>query len=193
METLQMVEIPTGLPEFRGFPKVSRFSRAVVITEKIDGTNASVMINDRGDGLIAGSRTRWITPAMDNHGFAKWVQANRDELLTLGPGTHFGEWWGSGIQRGYGLKEKKFSLFNVAKWRGVQPKCCDVVPVLWEGSMDDIGEGISASMDILRKYGSFAAPCFMRPEGIVIYHTAGGVLFKKTLEKDEVPKGFVEK
>jgi hypothetical protein len=29
----------------------------------------------------------------------------------------------------------------------------------------------------------------MRPEGIVVYHKAGGYLFKVTIEKDEQPKG----
>jgi hypothetical protein len=29
----------------------------------------------------------------------------------------------------------------------------------------------------------------MRPEGIVVFHTASGALFKKTIEGDEKPKG----
>jgi hypothetical protein len=29
----------------------------------------------------------------------------------------------------------------------------------------------------------------MKPEGIVVFHVAGNVGFKKTLEKDDVPKG----
>ena len=51
-------------------------------------------------------------------GFARWVETNRERLITLlGPGLHFGEWWGSGIQRGYGLTkgDKRFSLFNVER------------------------------------------------------------------------------
>jgi len=99
-------------PEFKEFPKMARMSRDVIISEKIDGTNAQILITPDGD-LFTGSRTRWITPADDNHGFARWAEGNRDELLKLGPGRHFGEWWGQGIQRGYGLKEKRLSLFNV--------------------------------------------------------------------------------
>ncbi len=42
------------------------------------------------------------------------------------PATYFGEWWGSGVQRGYGLQkgDKRFSLFNVSRWalHGTQPK-----------------------------------------------------------------------
>jgi hypothetical protein len=29
----------------------------------------------------------------------------------------------------------------------------------------------------------------MKPEGIVVFHVAGNVGFKKTIEKDEEPKG----
>lgn len=38
--------------------------------------------------------------------------------------------------------------------------------------------------------GSVAAPGFMKPEGIVIFHVQGNFGLKKTLEKDEVPKGM---
>lgn len=39
------------------------------LTEKIDGTNAQVYIADDGR-VVAGSRTRWISPEDDNFGFA---------------------------------------------------------------------------------------------------------------------------
>jgi hypothetical protein len=42
----------------------------------------------------------------------------------------------------------------------------------------------------LKAHGSFAAPGFMDPEGIVIYHVAAGVGFKKTVKKDEQPKSL---
>ncbi len=100
---------------FEGFPKMPRLMREVVVTEKIDGTNACVAISEDGSFQV-GSRRRWITPEKDNHGFAAWAHAHRDELMQLGPGRHFGEWWGRQIQRGYGLDERRFSLFNVARW-----------------------------------------------------------------------------
>ncbi|MCJ7726507.1 MAG: hypothetical protein MUP76_09000, partial [Acidimicrobiia bacterium] len=47
--------------------------------------------------------SRWITPEVDNYGFARWVKDHEEELRTgLGAGLHFGEWWGQGIQRRYG-------------------------------------------------------------------------------------------
>jgi hypothetical protein len=36
--------------------------------------------------------------------------------------------------------------------------------------------------------GSLAAPGFLKPEGVVVYHTAGNTLFKATIEDDAMPK-----
>ena len=193
--------------EFQDFQKMARLARDVIVTEKIDGTNAQVCIADDGT-LLAGSRSRWITPADDNFGFAAWVEAHRDELLTLGPGRHFGEWWGAGIQRRYGLSEKRFSLFNVQRWalHGTEPKtyptadprvtrtqdvlplCCGIVPLLHQGLFRT--DAIDHCLALLREHGSYAAPGFMKPEGVVVFHTAGNVGFKKTLDKDELPKSY---
>jgi hypothetical protein len=204
--------------EFQEFPKIARLSREVIVTEKIDGTNAQVCIVEldgypvegcvyQSDGLaiFAGSRTRWITPECDNHGFAKWVKDHAEELMAgLGPGRHFGEWWGAGIQRGYGLPkgEKRFSLFNTIQWclsdqepqrietgdpkiekyQQRLPAFCSLVPVLGRGLFDT--DLISYCLHDLRDNGSKAAPGFMNPEGVVAYHVAGNVAFKKTLGND---------
>jgi hypothetical protein len=177
--------------EFVEFTKIARLSRECVITEKIDGTNGCIYIGEDGEFLV-GSRTRWITPEQDNHGFARWAYDNKEELMKLGVGRHFGEWWGSGIQRGYGMQkgEKRFSLFNVHRWAddAVRPSCCHVVPELWRGIFNT--QDAVEQLDILRRTGSKAAPGFMKPEGIVIFHTAGNLLFKKTIDKDEVPKSM---
>jgi hypothetical protein len=176
--------------EFSAFPKIARLAREVVITEKIDGTNAQIAINEWGEMFI-GSRNRWITPTTDNHGFAAWARENKDELFKLGPGQHFGEWWGQGIQRRYGLTEKRFSLFNTARWGNAEgrPTCCSAVPVIYRGMFStDVIEDL---IQDLRTKGSVAAPGFMDPEGIVIYHTAAGISFKKTLVRDDLPKGCV--
>jgi hypothetical protein len=173
--------------DFVGFPKMARLSRECIITEKIDGTNACIYIGEDGEFLV-GSRTRWITPEDDNYGFAKWAYANKEELMKLGPGQHFGEWWGQGIQRKYGLTEKRFSLFNVSRWTELtKPACCHVVPVLYRGIFHTYEA--TDCLARLSLHGSVAAPGFMKPEGVVIYHVAAKVGFKKTLENDDVPKG----
>ena len=188
---------------FVAFPKMPRLHREIVITEKLDGTNAQVYLtfDDPPKGtpvvavvltevgpmsIYAGSRNRWIIPGDDNFGFARWVADNAHELAQLGPGRHFGEWWGKGIQRGYGLSEKRFSLFNATRWAHEIPRCCHVVPVLYSGSFD-FG-AIENAAARLRREGSAAAPGFMKPEGIVVFHTAANVAFKQTLEDDDVPK-----
>jgi hypothetical protein len=174
--------------DFVGFPSISRLSRDIVITEKLDGTNASVTITEDGQ-FLTGSRTRWITPEDDNYGFSKWAHENKDELLKLGVGSHFGEWWGQGIQRKYNLTEKRFSLFNVGRWNEEnKPTCCHLVPVIAVG--DFHSNTIEAALDELLQNGSKASPGFMKPEGIVIYHKHSSQLFKKTFEHDDKGKSY---
>jgi len=176
-------------PDFHPWPSIARLSREMFITEKIDGTNAQVTITPEGD-VIAGSRTRWVTPEDDNYGFARWVKEHEDELRTgLGFGSHFGEWWGAGIQRKYNTGEKRFSLFNVSRWLdpAVRPACCHVVPLLYQGPfdtamVDEVMKGLLAN-------GSVASPGFMQPEGVVIYHVASKTSFKKTFDKNDGHKG----
>lgn len=194
-----------------------------MVSEKIDGTNASIYITTEeprpddtvtaritvGDAtsfvvytIRAGSRTRWIVPHDDNFGFARWVQENAEELIGLGVGHHFGEWWGKGIQRVYALDHRRFSLFNSERWEdrhttsrreGVYPiltngktyapLCCHVVPVLFKGPFNSLY--IQDCVTNLERNGSLAAPGFHDPEGIVVYHTAAGNVFKKTLKDDQ--------
>lgn len=186
-------------PAFESFQSIARLSRNVVVTEKIDGCNVQVFIAE--DGTVkAGSRNRWLglEKTEDQFGFCRWVKDHEDELRALGPGRHFGEWWGAGIQRKYGMSEKRFSLFNVARWsddqeeRGVdpatwlprppRPACCHVVPVLYRGPFDTAT--VDRALAFLALNGSRAAPGFTDPEGIVVWHEAARVLFKKTLGGD---------
>lgn len=180
------------MSNFEEFQKIPRLKRMCVITEKIDGTNAQIHITDEGEMLI-GSRSRYITVKDDNYGFARWAEANREELMKLGPGRHYGEWWGSGCQRGYDLSngEKRFSLFNVGRWRmegAALPSCVSLVPVLYEGPFSS--EIVDSCIEDLRSNGSKASLGFMKPEGIIVYHAAARSMFKVTLEKDDAPKGI---
>lgn len=217
--------------EFESFGKIPRLNRDVVITEKIDGTNGAIGIMpvdsdwDVPEGaasvvifegemtgtyaVYAQSRRRLITPDKDNHGFARWVYEHALTLvLDLGPGLHFGEWWGSGIQRGYGLEkgDKRFSLFNVKRWTEVCPishagsETCYLpksfrtpnlraVPVLYHGPFTS--PTVNRVLTDLRDLGSQASPGYDRPEGIIVYHTAANQLFKVTVENDEKPKALV--
>jgi hypothetical protein len=190
--------------EFIPFQKLARLYRDVTITEKIDGTNALIHISTKNttsrdpiDPFVVysndqyevrvGSRTQWITPKKDNFGFAQWVVKNVDNLLLLGPGSHFGEWYGQGIQIGYGMKERRFVLFNAGRWNSSNVHhCIQVVPILFEGVFSEAA--INESLDMLRNRGSHLVPGWNNPEGIVIYHEASGKSFKVTLNNDGRPK-----
>jgi RNA ligase-like protein len=174
------------MAEFRPYPKMARLHRDTIITEKIDGTNACVVVD--GLNLYAQSRKRIITPEQDNFGFALWVQEHSEELMELGDGYHYGEWWGLGIQRGYDLDEKRFSLFNPDTEN--IPECCHVVPVLDRCTFSQAA--IRAQLSMLERNGSQAAPGYGYPEGVVVYHAAARLAFKVTLENDEKPKGSRE-
>ncbi len=166
--------------EFKAWPKITRLEnrRKPIFTEKIDGTNACVVIGDNGE-FACQSRTRFITPDDDNFGFAKWAHANIEELFKLGPGHHYGEWWGQGIQRGYGLTEKRFSLFNTRRWgehNPNTPKCCHVVPILPANDASEV-------VRFLQQNGSAAAPGWEKPEGAVMYEPVTDTCFKIIMDK----------
>ena len=102
------------------------------------------------------------------------------------------------------MKEKVFSLFNTGRWTEYQdegilidgdkreycPECCRVVPILYQGMFNTAF--IDNTLMTLGKYGSQASKGFMKPEGIIIYHTASRNMFKKTIENDESPKTVVK-
>jgi hypothetical protein len=203
--------------DFEEFPKIPRLKREVVITEKIDGTNAQLtwikldgelllerakadpdvltIIPGQKDGdsamaVKAGSRNRWIYPngmrsegKTDNFGFAAWAWEHATELFSLGEGRHFGEWYGCGIQRGYDLPDKRFALFNVARWNTENPNrpaCCGVVPILARGeNIDD-----DLIMRELDANGSSAVYGYKQPEGIIVYHSASRQMYKRTFAQD---------
>lgn len=204
--------------EFAPWPSISRLNKMAIYTEKINGTNAAVRIRpfstadldvpnhptcaitftDSGDtfNIWAQSRKRFLHIGDDNFGFAQWVEDNAANLVrVLGVGDHFGEWWGSGIQDSYGLSkgERRFSLFNVKRWTDtlhwqhgheLVPQLY-MVPVLLEDTFST--ETAKQCVDVLR-LGSWASPGFMRPEGVVVFHTASQTPYKTFLENDDLHK-----
>lgn len=216
----------TGIA-FEAWPKTPRlFKEGMVITEKIDGTNSAVGIKSFPPGSIcmegfnesclietaeadylvyAQSRNRIIVPVhfggkgADNYNFAQWVWANAAELArVLGPGLHYGEWWGAGIGRGYGQTSRHFSLFNTGRWKHLAipeareainpPAELRVVPVLNVYQLDT--EQIRETLDILKLTGSQAAPGYMNPEGVCVFLPAAQRTFKVTFDGDN-HKGLV--
>lgn len=187
------IEVEHEPIEFLSWPKTPRLFRDMIVTEKIDGTNGAIIVTE--DGRVgAQSRNRLVTPGKDtdNYGFARWVYENAGELAdVLGPGRHFGEWWGSGIARGYGLThgEKRFSLFNVDRYAPLDLHNVDglgTVPVLLRHTFNSTL--VQSVMDTLAEQGSVAAPGFMNPEGVIVYHSQARLVFKALLDSDHLPK-----
>jgi hypothetical protein len=217
--------------DFVAWPKIPRLKKGMSVTEKIDGTNAAVIVEritdvmqldrfgdehapDRctispigtnekyaaklvavGDDVYlvgAQSRKRLITPESDNMGFARWVFDNAELLASmLGQGHHYGEWWGQGIQRRYGLDHKVFSLFNVHRYAylyldekqaqleeaGIAHQL-KMVPHLHSGDFSI--EKVDELLTDLFNNGSYAVPgrAYKNPEGVVIYHAGAGTTWK---------------
>lgn len=188
--------------DFEKFPKIPRINTKCIITEKLDGTNAQIYISRTTDEfgcsdpqyvltehvtgtgvyqIRAGSRNKYLTLKEDNYGFAHWVVDHAVELIVgLGEGRHYGEWWGSGIQRRYNLTEKRFSLFNTARWSedATRPSCCHVAPILYTGPFSTVV--VKQALLRLKEGGSVAAPRFINPEGVVVYLQGANILFKDT-------------
>ena len=173
--------------KFEPFPKIGRMSASCTITEKVDGTNASILFDDSGM-ILVGSRKREIFPegwivdvdnkvvkGTDNYGFANWAYSNKEALFEfLGPGRHYGEWAGLGIQRGYGMDTRRFFLFNTKRFgpgrqeipQHLRDIGLDVVPTIYEGPFDsDIVDDI---MHQLRDHWSYIDH-YHDPEGIIVY------------------------
>ncbi len=154
---------------------------------------ATVTLDGQDYNVAAQSRNRLITPGKttDNYGFARWVQENAEMLVRhLGEGRHYGEWWGQGIARSYGLQHKAFSLFNTYKFKGlaevVGGNVITTVPVLHEGEFSE--DMVMEQLRNLRDLGSEAAGGFRKPEGICIFHEQSKQVFKVTLDNQDKGK-----
>lgn len=166
--------------EFKAWPKITRVEnkRKPMFTEKIDGTNACIAIGPNGE-FMCQSRSRIIVPGDDNYGFAAWAYSVKEELIAgLGEGYHFGEWWGLGIQRGYNMDKKVFSLFNARRWGAHNPPPCgiQVVPILRVNTVEEAKEFLTYN-------GSVVAPGFMKPEGAVMFEPDTETCFKIIIDK----------
>jgi hypothetical protein len=177
---------------FKPWPKIPRLSKEKFsITEKIDGTNACIVIDHLDPksvntppyslarvgnvNIAAQSRTRFLSPTNDNFGFARWVVENADALSELSEGYHFGEWWGQGIQRGYGMPEKVFSLFNPFIISSITRN----VPVLADDiSFEMLPTIIEDCRRLLLTKGSLANPGYDKPEGLIVHAKLSDVRFK---------------
>lgn len=196
--------------QFKGWGSTPRWHKGLTITEKIDGTNACVVIYD--GQVKAQSRKRMITPDDDNFGFAKWVYDNAGVLMdTLGYGYHYGEWFGEGIQKNpLGIEGKRFALFHATKYtedNGYELNKVDgleTVPLLHWGpcdlftipqimtDLDSYGSNVKGAKLIAQGY-DFEPDEHAAAEGIIVWHKETQQKYKILLEDDAFHKWEVGK
>lgn len=168
--------------EFVKYGKTERFkpeAMNITITEKIDGTNGQIIINE--DNIIVGSRNRVITPENDNYGFARWVYDNEEEIRKLGIGRHYGEWWGEGIQKNrYNAEGNHFSIFNTRRPADTLPDIVKQVPILYTGIYD-----YHIIMDEFEALRPLSVLGGHNPEGIIIEFHMTGKRYKMTYDYRE--------
>lgn len=205
------------MPKLKRFGQTPDLFADGTLCEKLDGDTIGIHIDPlktdpftdevgikAGDVMFSGAdkraefyrvwlqnRSREVTPDQhDVHGVAAWARAHAAQLVeTLGPGIHFGEWWGYKICRGYGLGpgDRRFSLFNTARWGfidGTQVPSLYAAPVLWEGNLMEGWATIRNEMDALLEGGSVAAPGYRHPEGVVLYHHGADVMMQHLFKSE---------
>jgi hypothetical protein len=186
--------------EFAAYPKLGRLARGeMTITEKIDGTNACVVVED-GQIALVQSRKCIILPEgtsptlRDNAGFAGWVYAHAAKIAeALGEGRHYGEWAGPGIQKNpLDMIEKRFFLFNTNRFPldrivHIQRSVAhiSVVPTLYTGDfcMDTIHEILRTLVEQGTQVAQAGSGAY--GEGVVV--SVFGSKFKMT--RDDRHKG----
>lgn len=122
-------------------------------TVKLHGTNAAIAQDVEGT-VWCQSRTNVITPQSDNAGFAMFEHLNHSMFTTMFEQARlckqisgeqaiviFGEWCGSGIQKGIGLTQlpKMFVIFGIARVDGEGERewfTPDEVRIVYERTQD---------------------------------------------------------
>ena len=204
---------------YNSFPSIERLENIYcIISEKIDGTNGLIEINETN--VRFGSRNRYISFSDDNAGFAnffrhyeakledvakdvitKELELNGETLTSCNesyPLRIYGEWFGCGIQRGYGLKDKffmPFSSFYGEKLIEYQVPNVITPNIMYTGkfSMEVVG----TCMQQLKLNGSGVVKDYKQPEGIVIFFPKYNFRLKETFDgakwKDALPKSEHDK
>lgn len=153
------------------FPKIPRLQKVnVVITEKLDGTNAVIWLSPDKSEMKVGSRNRWVGDSKleDNSGFYQFCQENKEYLMRLHPGFNYGEFMGPKIQGNrYELEKKELYLFDTRRAGEFEDtNTIKVVPHLMTTPLDDLPEHLS-------KYNNMKSTLNPKAnaEGVMLYFT----------------------
>ncbi len=205
-------------PDFIPYGKTARLHRNAVISEKLNGTNASVFFVPLEEGettrdhpnaraflhdkiaVYAQSRNRMLVPGEDNAGFGAWVEKHALEIFAvLGVGRFWGEWYGPGVQKNpHDVEHKRFALFEVqrAPIRALSETPLlfedgtqlEGVPILYQGKFS--GSAVDDALIRLGQHGTQVngASENGRPEGIIVYLSEIQTRLKVLLEADHLSK-----
>ena len=216
------------MSNYASFPSIERLENIYcVISEKVDGTNGLIEINEvfpvgepKEIQIRFGSRNRYITFNNDNADFANFFRHYEarfkdvaadiilKELEVSGetltecqeqyPLRIYGEWFGSGIQRGYGLKDKffmPFSTFYAEKLIEYQVPNIVKPNIMYTGKFNKLTADMC--MNTLAIHGSGIIKDYKRPEGIVIHFPKYNFRLKQTFEgskwEQSIPKAEHDK
>ena len=191
---------------YNSFPSIERLENIYcIISEKIDGTNGLIEINETN--VRFGSRNRYVFFNDDNAGFANFFRdyearfkdAAKDIITDESyPLRIYGEWFGCGIQRNYGLKDKffmPFHLFYSKKLIEYQIPNIVTPNIMYAGKFSI--EVVDACMQQLKLDGSGVVKNYKQPEGIVIFFPKYNFRLKETFDgakwKDALPKSEHDK
>ena len=182
------------MKEFKKFQKIKREEMLYVrCSQKINGTNCHVVF-DNGKWLAA-SKNRYLKKDSDHFGFYRFVEENYIELFNiLGPGTHYGEWCGKGIQNGEGLSNRHWVLFsqkyvnilNFTKKNILENHICYKAPIIIQGRPVDfrlktVKEIENKALNFISR-GSFFSDC--PAEGIITQIEGESVFYKSYVVKN---------
>ncbi len=181
--------------DFVPFKSIEHLGKtSMLITQKLHGTNAQILIfcglcnatkachcSEENNNLLCGSRNKWLTVDSDNFGFCNFVTQHKQQFINcLGRGRHYGEWCGPGINKGEGLTEKHFYLFNIWYQHLTLPPNTGYVPILYKGRFD--ADTITATLEDLKLNGSRLVPGYRHPEGVVV--TIGQERYKLVFDNE---------
>lgn len=179
--------------DFKAYPKTQRLSNEIVtIAEKIDGTNGVLHVDHQSRTVLAGSRSKWLindgSRSWDNHGFGAWVKENEEKLLNLPEGLHYGEWYGKGINRNYGMKDRKLMLFNRSRYQNILeegdfPTELELETVISLVSVSELPEEALRIKARVDKEGSYHVPGFMKTEGVIFRFQLSAKVYKEVWDK----------
>lgn len=160
----------------------------VMVTEKIDGTPAVLVIEEEPGGRQVHSALEGRAAALDST--TDWFYANQRKLIRLlAPGVYDAAWVGA-EGRDYGLEDPGLVILDPAGYDPNEPNKYDGIeglrhaPVLYYGPVkpENGQDPIEEALRRLKFAGSALAPGYKHPAGVIVTMLESGVNFSVDLD-----------